>query len=147
MAANIVENVRLLQIVELVAATDEAGRGKSPPGEIGEEHRIGDEARHRHDPPPGGACEHIAQPAEIRDAAGGDAKRAEPLEIFLAGPPDQQLLLALEQQPPDRVLFLAVTAPVLRDRKIRGRVRRAPAHRPLHASRRCDQPFYEPALL
>ncbi len=89
---------------------------------MGKKHRIGDQPRHRHDPPSGGAVENIAEPAKIRDAARGDAERAEPVEIFAAGAPDQQLLLALEQQPPDRVLLLAVALPILLDRKIRGRL-------------------------
>jgi hypothetical protein len=79
---------------------------------------VGDKARDCDDPPPGGGVENIAQPPKIRDPIRRQTKPAEPVEELAAGAPDQQALLSLEEQPPDRVLFVAVGAPVLLYRKI-----------------------------
>ena len=117
MAADVVEDVRLLQVIELVAPPDEAGRRKAAAREMGEEHIVGNQAGHRDDPPAGRAVEDVAQSAEIRDPVRRNPEPAEPVEILAAGAADQQPLLALEQQPPDRVLFLAVILPILLDRK------------------------------
>ena len=118
MAADVVEDVGLLQVIELVAAPNEAGRRKAAAREMGEEHIVRHEPGHRDDPPPGRGVENIAQAAEIGNPVGGDAEPAEPVEILAAGASDEQPLLPLEQQPPDRVLLLAVLVPVLLDRKI-----------------------------
>ena len=117
-AADIVEDVGLLEVIELVAATDEAGRRKAAAREIGEENIVRHEAGHCHDPPPGRGVENFAQSPEIRDPVGGDPERAEPVEKLSAGATGEQPLLAFEQQPPDRVLLLAVLLPILLDRKI-----------------------------
>src|SRR6202011_5341886 len=57
-------------------------------------------------------------------------ERAEPVEKLTAGAANQQPLLAFEQEPPDRVLFLAVILPILLDRKIRFEIRPDFGHRP-----------------
>ena len=67
MAADVVEYVGLLKIIELVAPTNEAGRWEPSAGEMGKEHIVRDKPGHCHDPPPGGGLEDIAEPAEIRD--------------------------------------------------------------------------------
>src|SRR5215472_14884061 len=118
MPADIVKDVGLLQVIELITAADEAGRGEAAAGEKGEEDVIGDQTGHRQDLPPSGGVEHLVQPAEIRDPVGGDPEPAQSIEKFTARTPDQQPLLALEEQPPDRVLFLTIILPMLRYRKI-----------------------------
>src|SRR6202035_5186492 len=90
-------------------------------------HIFGPQPRYRRDAPAGGAVENVAEPAEIRDPMGRDAKALQAVEIFPAGPPVQQLLLALEQQPPDGVLVFGIGRPVLLDRMIP----QAAAHRAL----------------
>src|SRR5215469_15588629 len=112
MAADIVEDVRFLKIIELVTPPNEAGRREAAAGEMGEENVIRNKTRHRHDPPPGGAVENIAQAAEIRDAARRHVEAIKTFKIFAARPPDQPALLSLEQQPPDRVFLLAIPSPV-----------------------------------
>ena len=118
MAADVVKDVRLLQIVELVAAADEAGGRKAPvaresakktssgtsPGTATMRHPV---ARSRMSLEPRGnrGCPSAATP-----------RPAQPVEILAAGAPGQQPLLPLEQQAPDRVLLLAVARPVLLDR-------------------------------
>src|SRR5947208_1485334 len=118
MAADIVEDVGLLEVIELIAPPDEAGRRKAAAGEIGKENLVRNQAGHRDDPPAGRGVEHFAQSSEIGDPVRGDPERAEPAEKLTTGAADQQPLLAFEQQPPDRVLFLAVILPILLDRKI-----------------------------
>src|SRR5437588_3747038 len=101
MAADIVEDVGLLEVIELVAAPDEASRRKASAGEIAEEDIVGNQAGHCDKAPPGGALEHLAQPAEIGDPGRGNPERSQPVEKLIAGPADQQPLLAFEKQPPD----------------------------------------------
>src|SRR5436305_12880061 len=125
MAVDIVEDIRLLQIVELIAAADETSRWEAAARQEVEEYRIRHEPRHRDDAPPGRAVEDAAQFAEIGDALGGDFEAVQPVEVRGAGAADQQSLLPLEQQPPDRVLLSAVIGPVLLDDKLGGRI----AHR------------------
>ena len=48
-----------------------------------------------------------------------DAERAEPLQEFLAGVLAGQATLALEQQPPHRLVFIGIEVDVLRDRPVR----------------------------
>ena len=133
MTAYVVKNVRLLKVIQLVAMADKTGRWEPPLRKMRKEHRVRDETRNRHDTPPGRAAEYVVKPAEIGNTARGDTQRTQPVEIFVAGAADQQLLLALEQQPPDCVLLLAVTLPILLHRKVGGRIRPVSAHQPLRA--------------
>ncbi len=128
MAVDVVEDVRLLQVVELVAMPDETGRGEAPAGEKRKKHVVGNQPRHRDDAPPGHPVEDVAEAAEIGNPACGNPKALQPIEIFPTGAARQQALLALEQQAPDRVLVLAVIPPVLLDEVILD-----PAHRALRA--------------
>ncbi len=114
MAEEVVEDVRLLQIVELVLAADEAGRGKATVGEMREEHRIGDEARHGDDMPARRALQPLVEAAEIGNRVGFDAERVQTIEKRLAGAARQNRFLAMEQRAPDRVLLGSVGFPVLR---------------------------------
>ena len=114
-AANVVKDVRLLQVIELVAAADEACRRELPTGEKIEKHVVGHQPRHCGDAPAGRPVENVAEPSEIGDAAGGDAEPGQAVQVLAAGAVDQQPLLALEQQAPDRMLFLAVSRPILLD--------------------------------
>ena|SRR5437762_705631 len=118
MAADVVKDVGFLQVIELITAADEAGRRKTAGREKREKHIVGHQAGHRGDAPAGGAVENVAEPAEIRDAVGRNPKALQTIEIFAAGAALQELLLALEQEPPDGVLILAIAGPVLLDRMI-----------------------------
>src|SRR5438034_8012679 len=129
MAADVVEHVRFLDVVELVAAADEAGRREAPAGEMSEENVVRDEARDRHDSPAGGAVENIAEPSEIWNPVRRHPEPAEPVEIFAAGAPDQQPLLPFKQQSPDGVFLFAIGLPVLLD----GKIRPDCGHRPLRS--------------
>src|SRR5262249_28060281 len=116
MTADIMENIGLLQVVELVAATNKAGRRKTPGREEGEEHIVRNESRHCDDAPTGRAIEDVAEPAKIGDAMGRDAQAPQTLEILAASPVLQKVLLALEQEAPNGVFVIAIGVPVLLDR-------------------------------
>src|SRR5262249_3664153 len=120
-AADIMENVGLLQVVELVTTTDEASRWEAAAREKSKENIVGYEAGHRDDPPSGGSIEHVAELPEIRDSACSDAERTQPVEELGTGPDDEELLVAFEKQPPNCVLLLAVGVPSLLDREPRSR--------------------------
>src|SRR5438270_10000676 len=82
MAADVMENVRFLDVVELIAAADEAGRREAAAGEVREEDVIGDETGHGYEPPPGGAVEDIAQAPEIGNPIRRHTEPCEPVEIL-----------------------------------------------------------------
>ena len=115
MAADIVKDIRFLQIVELVAVPNEAGRREAAPREMGEENIVGDKARHRNDPPSGGTVENVVEAAKIWDALCRDTEPGKSLEVFPAGTSGQETLLAFEQKLPDRMLLSAILLPVLLD--------------------------------
>lgn len=68
MAEHVVENVRLLQIVELIAPADEVARNETTIGEVIEEHVVGHEAGHRHNLPAGRLHQPFGQFLEIGNA-------------------------------------------------------------------------------
>src|SRR5690242_13440964 len=118
MAADIVKDIRFLQIVELVSSPNEAGRREAAPREMREENIVGDKPRHRNDPPSGGSVENVIEVPKIRDAICRDTEPGKPLEVLPASTSDQKALLAFEQKSPDSVLLLAIHLPVLLDRTI-----------------------------
>ena len=52
-AEDVVEDVRLLQVVQLAGVADEPAGGKAPVGQMLEEHLVGHQAGHGHDAPAG----------------------------------------------------------------------------------------------
>ena len=101
--------------------------GKRRRGKKGEENVVRHEPGHRDDAPAGRAVENVAEPAEIGNAVGGNPEPAGARREIRGRRAVEQPLLALEQQPPDRVLFLGIGLPVLLDRIVRQPV----AHRAL----------------
>jgi hypothetical protein len=108
MTEDIVENVGFLQVVELILAADEAGRGKAPIGEVIEEHIVGDEAGHGNDAPARRTLQRLVQAAEIGNAFGFDAERFQTVEKRLAGAAREDRFLAMEQRAPGRMLLGSV---------------------------------------
>src|SRR4051794_18200978 len=105
MAEHVVENVRLLQIIELRAFADEVARRELAPAEMLEEYVLGHQAGHRDHGPAGARAEPGVEVAEFGDAWAVDAKHVQPL---LEGPDvaaGQRLLLALEEDIPDLMLL------------------------------------------
>ena len=67
-AEDIVEDVRLLKIIELVLGPDECRGGKAAVRQMLEESVVGDEPRDRHHAPAGDCGQALAQIGEIGDA-------------------------------------------------------------------------------
>ena len=114
-AEDIVEDVRLLQVVELVGLADELAGRKAPVGQMVEEHLVGHQTRHRDDAPAGALLQIVAQAAEIGDVLGIDGEVAHALNELVAGSAGQQFALTLVQGFPDAVLFRRVAVPALVD--------------------------------
>ena len=111
MAEHVVEDVRLLEIVELRALADEVAGREAAVAEMLEEDVVGDEPRHRHHRPAGAAEQPLVQLAELGHAR---MTQAQDLEALLEGvdrAAGERLLLAREQQVPDRMLLGAERAP------------------------------------
>ncbi len=123
MAEHVVEDVRLLDIVELVGAADELAGGKAAVGEMVEEDLVGHQRRHRDHAPARQPVQIVRQPLEIRDVIAHQAEPLQPVQIFVAGAPRQHLGLPLIQRLPDRVLGGAIALPMLVNREIRPDVR------------------------
>jgi hypothetical protein len=115
MAEDIMEYVGLLQIVELLAAADEGPGRELAVGQHLEEGTRRDEAWHRHHFPAGQPPQALIHARKVRYAFRADAERCKPVEIFLADMPFQGLLLAFEQDAPDRVVLAGVALPALVD--------------------------------
>ena len=79
MAADVVENVRLLKVIELVAVANEAGGRKTPPGEESEKDVVRNQPGNRDNSPSGGGVEHLVQPTEIRDAIRRNSEFTQPV--------------------------------------------------------------------
>jgi len=116
-AEEIVEDIGLDDVVELLGLPEPHRDREAPVGEVREERIVGNEARHRDDPParrPGEAAVHLL---EVRDAA----PRVEPrdrLDPLRARVARHELRLALEEAPEQRVLRLGVGGPVLLHRVV-----------------------------
>ena len=113
MAEHVVKHVRLLEVVELVGAADEAACRKAAVGQMLEEHLIGHQARHRDDLPAGVAHQHVAQAGEVGNLGGADRQLAHAFDERVAGAAGQQTGLALEQRGPDRVFRRRIRCPAL----------------------------------
>ena len=68
MAEHVVEDVRLLEIVEFVLGPDKSAGRKPPIGEVLEEHVVRDEAGNRHHAPARDRRKPVAQLREVGNA-------------------------------------------------------------------------------
>ncbi|MEI9992572.1 MAG: hypothetical protein WDM86_21390 [Rhizomicrobium sp.] len=80
MAEHVVEDVRLLDIVELVGAPDELAGGKAAVGEVVEEDLVGHQRRHGDDAPAGQLLKPVRQPLEIGNGVGHQVEPLQPVE-------------------------------------------------------------------
>ncbi len=118
MAEDIVENVRLLQIVNLVRLADEAPDRELPVGEMGEEGLVGYEARHGDQLPSGKGFQLRVDLPEIRDFCIVEAERVQPVIEFPDRPVAQHACLAVIEPVPHGMLFIGIFVPALVDRVI-----------------------------
>jgi hypothetical protein len=118
MAEHVVEDVRFLQIIELVGPADEIARDEAAIGHMIEEHLVGHQPGHRDDLPAGQLHQPFGQLLEIGNAGLRQLEHVEPAQIGLRRAAGEQLRLALEQRVPHRMLLGGVMRPVLRDRPV-----------------------------
>jgi hypothetical protein len=114
-AEQVVEEVRLLDVVELVRAPDPPGHREAAVGEVREEVQLGQQALDADQLPAGGFAEHAVEVVEARDAVGREAHLRLRAQEGLAGAADQQLALAGVEALPDVVVGRGVAVPRLLD--------------------------------
>jgi hypothetical protein len=117
-AEDVVEHVRLFQVVELLRLADELAGGEAAVRQMVEEHVIGNEAGNGDDLPAGVLRQHVAQAPEVRNLVGADGQCLHARDEFIAGAAGQELRLALEERLPDAVLCGGVVVPALVDRPV-----------------------------
>ena len=115
MAEQIVEEVGLLDVIDLVGATDPPCHRETAVGQVVEEIQFRQQAFDADQGPAGGGFEHRVDVGELRDAVRGHPHRVLRGEEFVAGAADQDLALALVQLPPHVVVAGAVVVPRLLD--------------------------------
>ena len=94
MPEDIVEDVRLLQVIQLLGLANETPGHEAAIGEMLEKHRVGHQSRHRHHAPAGQSVQAFRQILEVGNAS---ARQAEALNAFQesgAGPVLQHADLA-----------------------------------------------------
>ena len=115
-AEEVVEHVRLDDVVELFARPQPVGDREAAVGEMVEERRGGNETGHGDDFPAGELAQLFADRAEIRDLV-EQAKRGDAVEIGMMRQLLRQLRLAVAQRAPHR-LFVGAVVVTLRHGEI-----------------------------
>ncbi|MNO70328.1 hypothetical protein D3C76_612070 [compost metagenome] len=108
MAEDLVEDVRLLQVVQLFRGADEGGDRELLAGQQFEEGLEGNQRRHPGDAPAGGGLQHLVDFAQLRDAVVGQAELLDAVEVLLTGAALDHFQLAGDQGVPDLVLGFRV---------------------------------------
>jgi hypothetical protein len=104
MAEHVVEDVRLLQIVDLFRLPNKPPGDEGAVRQVAEEDIVWHEARHGDDPPSGKGLQPLGELVEVGDAALGQPQDIEPVQERRGGAAFEQLGLAGEQSVPYRVL-------------------------------------------
>ena len=118
MAEDIVENVRLLQIIKLRLRADEGTSRKPPVGKVIEEYLVRHQFSHRHDSPAGDVLEPVGQFLHLRNTRSREFQRRHRIERRLAGTAFRHVALAAEQSVPPVVFDRRIGGPVLSDSEI-----------------------------
>ena len=118
MAENIVEDIRLLEIIHLRFRADERAGRKALIGEMVEEHLVRHKPVHRHDAPAGQFFETGAELFHVRNAMVRKLKLAERRREFIAGAARQHFSHPREQPVPAFVLVGGIGCPILIDRMV-----------------------------
>ena len=116
---HVMEDVRLLQIIEFGLGTNERPGGKASVGEMLEEGVVGNKPRDGDDAPAGQSRKPFAQIRKIRDAGARKLQLRLRFEKGLAGAAGQQFGLPGEEPVPPIVLLGRVGGPILIDGPIR----------------------------
>ncbi len=118
MAEHVVEDIRLLEIVELVRLADEVAGREAAIGKMFEENIVRNEARNGDDAPAGAFTKLPVELAEIRNPGSRQLQDLERLVERLHRASAKQSLLAREQRVPYPMVFVGQLVPMLRDRPI-----------------------------
>ena len=124
MAEDVVEDVRLLQIVEAGGGPDEIAGRELAPGQMCEEDFIGKLARNRDDRPSRAGEEALVQIVEIGDARSRQEQRVEALLEGGGGAAGELAALPGVENVPHPVILGCEALPALRDSPVLRRSRR-----------------------
>ncbi len=117
-AEDIVEDVRLLKIVEFVFGPDKGRGGEAAVRQMLEESVVGDEPSDRHHAPAGDCSQALAQIGKVGNAEPRKFKPCHGSKSLFASAPRQQRRLTREEAVPAVVLLFCVGWPVLRNRPV-----------------------------
>ena len=115
MAKHVVEDIRHLQVIQLLRPADELPGREAPVRQVLKKHLVGHQPRHRHHLPAGVLRQHVAQALEVGNLVGADGQGLHAGDEGVACPAGQQPALALKQGLPHRVVGGAVVLPALVD--------------------------------
>src|SRR5262249_30692844 len=118
MAEHVMENVRLLDIGELLGRPDPVAGRKAPGREVSEEDGVRHEPGDRDDGPPGCPRQHAVHLGEIWDSSVRDAERLEAGIVFGNYAPLEEFGLTVEQGAPSRVILRGVAVGLLGNQEI-----------------------------
>ncbi len=107
-AEDLVEDVRLLQVVQFFRRADEGGDREALARQQLEEGLEGNQRRHARHLPAGGRGEHAVDFVQLRNALVGEGELFDTVQVFLAGAAVEQFQLAFDQGLPDGVLGVRV---------------------------------------
>ena len=120
MAEHVVENVRLLEIIEARGRADEVAGREAAAAQMAEEDVVGNEAGHGHHSPAGSCEQPFVDLVEARDAWMRQAKHIEPAFEVADRPACKPGLLASEEQVPDPVIVRREQVPPFGDGPVLG---------------------------
>ena len=125
-AEHVVEDVRFLEVVQLVRPADELAGGEAAVSQVVEKHVVRDQAWHGDHGPAGQTTQVLVDPGEVWNAGPMQVQGFQPAEKRIARAARQQRSLPFVEGDPDLVLGVGVARPTLIDRP----VRRSPWRRP-----------------
>src|SRR5690606_17227186 len=107
-AEQLVENVRLLQVIQLLEGTEKGGNREAFAGQQFEKRLKGDQRRYPGHLPDGGATQYTVDLIELRNAFARQGQLCDTVEIILAGASFDQSQLTLNQCLPDLMLGIGI---------------------------------------
>ncbi len=109
------KDVRLLQVVELVASTDKLSRREPPVGQVIEEHLVRHKPRHGDNGEARARLELLVYDSEVRNAAAVEVQCLMPSQQRLVSPVREYRALTPVQEIPDGMVVRRIAGPVLVD--------------------------------
>src|SRR5690606_23356689 len=104
----LVENVRFLQVIQLLEGTDKGGNREAFAGQQFKERLEGDQRRYPDYLPAGGVTQHLVDLVQLRNSITRQGQLVDAVKIVLASAPFDQSQLALDQYLPDLMFGLGI---------------------------------------